>query len=991
MKKLFNFLVLMLAIASINAQSLLQQQLPKSLAPKSSTALFSEDFSTATGTALPDGWTQAAGADATETQWTVSTGVGGPPNASPTQNSGRKFAVFMTVGTAKDNDNWMISSDISLEAGQAYSISFYAYMPAYPNADDFQKLEVRMGQGATIAAMEAGAEIYQNVDESIGAWTLITKSFTPTVDGTYNLGFRVFTPAGKGFALGIDYINVEEKQAAFEPFFEGFETTTGSALPEGWTQVAGTDADDTKVWTTRESVGGGPPGTGTTPKSGSRLAAFQTWGTTANNDNWMISPNILLVAGETYQISFHVFMPVFSGNQHLEVRLGQGTTIVAMEAGTQLYHNIDESISEWKLVTYDYTSATGGNYNLGFRVFTPAGAGFFLCIDDIEVVEKPEVVEGYDVGVTAIIDPNSGELTADETVKVTVKNFGTLTITELPVVLMVDGEVVAEETIEEEILPNETFDYTFDEKVNLSKAGKNYVIKVFTKLENDINPTNDTLTKEVTNTAPIEEFDAGVTAVADPRSGMLTETEAVKVTVRNFGTLTITELPIVLMVDGEVVAEETIEEEILPNATFNYTFTEKIDLSEAGRIYTIRIFTDINGDINRANDTITREVQNTTRITDALFWEGFENPTTSSFDVPVGWTLAKGSNANPTERDWFINVGGMGGPPFPGVSPSGRESSSRFAAFMSAVTEDDGWMISPNIPLEEGQTYTINFFLFMSAAFPADGDYQRLKAHIGQGTTIAAMEAGTEIYRKVDGSTDGWVLITQDFTAEKSGNYNIGFHAFSLAGKGFAIGVDDIEVFIKERGEEYDAGVIAITKPESGALGATEAVTITVKNFGTLTITELPVVLMLGMSTISRDTIRETILPDSTFEYTFKTTVNLSAVQTYTLIASTALADDVNPDNDRTTKSVTSTGPSSVEQRVNVTIVSIYPNPVSDVLYIQSAEFVKRAEIYDLQGKLVKTVTTNTQEIPVKNLNPGVYTIRFTTDKGVATQRFVKQ
>ena len=72
--------------------------------------------------------------------------------------------------------------------------------------------------------------------------------------------------------------------------------------------------------------------------------------------------------------------------------------------------------------------------------------------------------------------------------------------------------------------------------------------------------------------------------------------------------------------------------------------------------------------------------------------------------------------------------------------------------------------------------------------------------------------------------------------------------------------------------------------------------------------------------------------------------------------------------------------------------VKIYPNPVSDLLFIEADGVVKRVEILSLDGKKVITVVKgNASEISVSKLSSGAYLLRVTTDSGTAVQRFVKK
>jgi hypothetical protein len=76
---------------------------------------------------------------------------------------------------------------------------------------------------------------------------------------------------------------------------------------------------------------------------------------------------------------------------------------------------------------------------------------------------------------------------------------------------------------------------------------------------------------------------------------------------------------------------------------------------------------------------------------------------------------------------------------------------------------------------------------------------------------------------------------------------------------------------------------------------------------------------------------------------------------------------------------------------VDQSAVTLYPNPTADKLYIQTTETIKRIEIYNAQGQVVKIIQNNVREISVNDLKAGIYTLRITTDKGFASQRFVKE
>ena len=67
----------------------------------------------------------------------------------------------------------------------------------------------------------------------------------------------------------------------------------------------------------------------------------------------------------------------------------------------------------------------------------------------------------------------------------------------------------------------------------------------------------------------------------------------------------------------------------------------------------------------------------------------------------------------------------------------------------------------------------------------------------------------------------------------------------------------------------------------------------------------------------------------------------------------------------------------------------IYPNPVTDILYIKTQEKVINVAIYDASGKLVNTQFSNGQ-VNVSMLPKGLYMLKAVTDKAVYQQKLIK-
>lgn len=73
--------------------------------------------------------------------------------------------------------------------------------------------------------------------------------------------------------------------------------------------------------------------------------------------------------------------------------------------------------------------------------------------------------------------------------------------------------------------------------------------------------------------------------------------------------------------------------------------------------------------------------------------------------------------------------------------------------------------------------------------------------------------------------------------------------------------------------------------------------------------------------------------------------------------------------------------------------VLIYPNPVSDQLFIDIEDGqINQIDVIDHTGRIVKTITANhVNSINVTAIETGVYILKVSTEKGISTKKFLKQ
>jgi hypothetical protein len=72
---------------------------------------------------------------------------------------------------------------------------------------------------------------------------------------------------------------------------------------------------------------------------------------------------------------------------------------------------------------------------------------------------------------------------------------------------------------------------------------------------------------------------------------------------------------------------------------------------------------------------------------------------------------------------------------------------------------------------------------------------------------------------------------------------------------------------------------------------------------------------------------------------------------------------------------------------------SIYPNPATDMISVESKEIIKAIELFSIDGKLVQNIKPNSNFLNIRlgNLNSGIYFLRVETSNQLVTEKIVKK
>ena len=71
--------------------------------------------------------------------------------------------------------------------------------------------------------------------------------------------------------------------------------------------------------------------------------------------------------------------------------------------------------------------------------------------------------------------------------------------------------------------------------------------------------------------------------------------------------------------------------------------------------------------------------------------------------------------------------------------------------------------------------------------------------------------------------------------------------------------------------------------------------------------------------------------------------------------------------------------------------ISLFPNPVANILTIDSEIPLTKVEIYSILGKKVKEINSDFNAIPTNNLSNGVYIFKIYSENGLATKKLIKK
>ncbi|MDR3296908.1 MAG: choice-of-anchor J domain-containing protein [Prevotellaceae bacterium] len=358
-----------------------------------------------------------------------------------------------------------------------------------------------------------------------------------------------------------------------------------------------------------------------------------------------------------------------------------------------------------------------------------------------------------------------------------------------------------------------------------------------------------------------------VSLVAPTSSTQLSGAERVTVRLSNEGSATKANFNVSLELNGTLVATELVRMAIPSVGLYDYMFDAPINLSAFGS-YNIRVYASLDGDENRSNDTLAVVVRNIDCRYSTLPWtENFEDLVTLSCFTSVN---VSSSEYDEPQRSTTLRHSG---------AYSWRFSSA--SSSISTYPDFSQYFISPQMQPSVGKKY-VEFY------YRSSNTYDKLRLGYSTG----------------DNSTSSFVWVDSILPTSSTANtwqryfyHNIPSNALYVAlcyyetnSGSLYLYVDDLTV-----GElfAHDIAALEITAPVSSpSLDSSERVTMLLQNVGSDSISSFTAKIYVNNSLLATETVDTILAPLEVAEYTFATTLDLSAYAVYQIRVELVLDND---------------------------------------------------------------------------------------------------
>jgi hypothetical protein len=343
--------------------------------------------------------------------------------------------------------------------------------------------------------------------------------------------------------------------------------------------------------------------------------------------------------------------------------------------------------------------------------------------------------------------------------------------------------------------------------------------------------------------------DVGVTSISSPSvSCGLGTSVPISITIRNFGSNPLTNIPVGYQINQNPVVTALIPGPLAPQTNLNYTFTQTADLS-LSQPYEIKTFTALADDSVITNDQFTSLLTRFTAPLPPQSLAGFNGSNLST--VWNGWSEARGLSAVPGNSSWT----------------NGTVAGNNSLKVKLANASKTDWVLSPGIRINNQ-----NFLRFKAGQFSVNGTGSANFDIDDSITVLISTNCGSS-WKKIFKIGPGMSPVLNNTMQE----YSINLSAFTNQEVRFGFrardGVrkdDSSDVYINDieisSTLTQDAGPFQISfspaiVSNTFLKDSTYQVSVRINNFGTQPISSVPVAMRFANGSLLSQTISGPIAP----------------------------------------------------------------------------------------------------------------------------------
>jgi hypothetical protein len=400
----------------------------------------------------------------------------------------------------------------------------------------------------------------------------------------------------------------------------------------------------------------------------------------------------------------------------------------------------------------------------------------------------------------------------------------------------------------------------------------------------EVEDYNVVITQPTTTDARLVRFVSPVSACG------MTANETVSVRIANVGGQVINGFTVCYRIGLNAPVCQTVSTVIPVCDSVLHTFSVPANLSAPGQ-YNFKAYVTAAGDLLQANDTVNNHLVDNIPVIGAL-------PYSQNFDVTNGGWTATGISSS---WAWGVPAGVF--------IPAAASATNAWVTNLTGPhnTDETSYLMSPCFNLS---SLTSSPYLAFSHIFQTDGfgDFDEVEVTTNAGATwtkVGAFGTGNNWYNQqfndTWSGTSGAPGVWQSADHQLTGSAGFGSVRFRFAFTSDAfttlegVGIDDVKLVDTLK----NAAVVAFVAPTNGCqLSSTQAVSVSIKNFGSHTISNVPVCYKFQGGAANCEVAAGPIAPGATYTHTFATTVNMAAPLAYNLQGYTNWAADYNRRND---------------------------------------------------------------------------------------------